>query len=112
MPAPVLLLPNLISQQLCRDLINMFNASPTIDGAVARIDAAGNKRSVVDHAKKHRRDMMIEEGTTLHRRLQDLLLARCAPEIAKAFQTKISHTDRILVSRYDSTGGFFLGRQT
>ena len=107
MPAPAIVLPHLLAPPLCRYLIDLFESSPTIDGAVARVDAAGNKCSVVDHAKKHRRDMMIDPDTDLHRMLRDTLLDRCAPEIAKAFQANVSYTDRILISRYDDSGGWF-----
>ncbi len=107
MPAPIIVLPNLLPQALCRHLIELFQISPSIDGAVARVDAAGNVCSVVDHNKKNRRDMMIPEDSELHRVLRDTLLARCAPEIAKAFQNHTSYTDRILVSRYDHSAGWF-----
>jgi predicted 2-oxoglutarate/Fe(II)-dependent dioxygenase YbiX len=107
MPAPLLVLPNLLPPPLCRFLIDLFEASPTIEGAVARIDAAGNPSSVVDHQKKHRRDLMIDECSELHQMLRDTLLSRCAPEIARAFQAQVTRTDRILLSRYDDTGGFF-----
>jgi predicted 2-oxoglutarate/Fe(II)-dependent dioxygenase YbiX len=107
MPAPVVMLPNLLSHAVCRELIALFEAGPTIDGEVARIDAAGTVRSVVDHNKKRRRDLMIDADSALHRMLRDTLLDRCAPEIAKGFQKRVAHTDRILVSRYDDTGGWF-----
>ena len=106
-PAPVLVLPNLLPPAFCRSLIELFDCSPTIEGAVARIDAAGHSRSVVDHTKKHRRDLMLDEGSALHRRLQDSLLERCAADIFKAFQARVTYTDRILLSRYDDSGGFF-----
>ena len=106
-PAPVLLLPNLLSRDLCRSLIERFESGPSIDGEVARTDAAGNVCSVVDHAKKFRRDMPIGLDDRLHGRLRDLVLSRCAPEIAKAFQARVSHLDRILVSRYDEAAGWF-----
>jgi len=106
-PAPAIVLPHLLPRDLCRSLIDRFESSPTIDGEVARIDAAGNARSVVDHAKKYRRDMPIAEHDALHQMLSETLLSRCAPEIAKAFQARIAHVDRILVSRYDAQAGWF-----
>ena len=45
---------------------------------------------------------MIAPGTDLHRVLHDRLLERCRPEIARAFQADVSHTDRILVARQGS----------
>jgi predicted 2-oxoglutarate/Fe(II)-dependent dioxygenase YbiX len=107
MPAPIIVLPNLLPQALCRHLTQLFENGPTIDGAIARVDAAGNVCSVVDHNKKNRRDMMIPADSDLHRALRDTLLARCAPEIKKAFQHHTSYADRILVSRYDQSAGWF-----
>lgn len=106
-PAPVIVLPNLIARDLCRTLIKRFETGPTIDGEVARTDAAGIVRSVVDRDKKHRRDMPIASGDDLYDTLRHTLLDRCAPEIAKAFQVGVTHTDRILVARYDASGGWF-----
>jgi predicted 2-oxoglutarate/Fe(II)-dependent dioxygenase YbiX len=107
MPAPLLVLPNLLPPALCRFLIDLFESSPTIDGAVARVDAAGHVRSVVDREKKNRRDLMIDADSELHDMLRETLLGRCGPEIARAFQAHVSYTDRILLSRYDDTGGWF-----
>jgi hypothetical protein len=107
MPAPVIVLPNLLDRSLCRRLIDRFESSPTIDGEVARIDAQGVVRSVIDLAKKSRRDLLISPDDDLHSMLTATLLGRCAPEIAKAFQVNVSHMDRILVARYDEAGGWF-----
>ncbi|WP_158932197.1 2OG-Fe(II) oxygenase [Acidisphaera sp. S103] len=107
LPAPVIVLPNLLPRPFCQDLIDLFESSVTIDGTVSRIDADGTARNVVDHAKKRRRDMRIAPEDDLHRTLEHLLLSRCAPEIAKAFQVNVTHIDRILVSRYDDSGGWF-----
>jgi predicted 2-oxoglutarate/Fe(II)-dependent dioxygenase YbiX len=106
-PAPAVVLPNLLSRKVCQSLIKQFESGPTIDGEVARIDAAGIARSVVDHKKKNRRDMQLSLYDGQHLHLQHLLLGRCAPEIAKAFQVTVSHTDRILVSCYDEAAGWF-----
>ena len=106
-PAPAIILPNLLAPSMCRELIALFESSQTIDGSVARVDAAGLAANVVDHDKKHRRDMLLEADSPLHATLRDLLLDRCAPEIAKAFQASVAFTDRILVARYDGPGGLF-----
>jgi predicted 2-oxoglutarate/Fe(II)-dependent dioxygenase YbiX len=106
-PAPAIVMPNLLPRDLCRALIERFESSPVIDGEIARTDAAGNVCSVVDHGKKCRRDMPIAPDEDLHHLLRTTVLRRCAPEIAKAFQVKVSHTDRILVSRYDTSAGWF-----
>ncbi|HEY4172441.1 MAG TPA: 2OG-Fe(II) oxygenase [Rhodopila sp.] len=107
LPIPAIALPNLLSPRFCRELIELFETSLTIDGTVSRVDAYGTTRNVVDHGKKRRRDMRIDPVDDLHRTLEHLLLSRCAPEIAKAFQAKVTHIDRLLVSRYDDSGGWF-----
>jgi predicted 2-oxoglutarate/Fe(II)-dependent dioxygenase YbiX len=107
LPAPAIVLPNLLPPRFCRDLIDLFETSLTVDGTVSRMDADGNARNVVDHDKKRRRDLHIAPEDDLHGTLAHLLLGRCAPEIAKAFQANVTHTDRILVSRYDDSGGWF-----
>jgi hypothetical protein len=107
-PAPVLLLPNLLPRDLCRALIDRFESGPSMEGGIASIDANGMPRTRIDHGKKHRRDMPISPDDPLHGILQTALLRRCAPEITKAFQVKVAHTDRILLARYDAPGGWFL----
>jgi predicted 2-oxoglutarate/Fe(II)-dependent dioxygenase YbiX len=107
MPAPALLLPNLLSAAQCRHLIARFESGATIDSGMATIDEHGQPRTRLDHAKKRRRDLLIGPDDPDHDTLQALLLRRCAPEIARAFQASIAHTDRILVACYDDTGGYF-----
>ncbi len=106
-PAPAIILPNLLERSLCRRLIDRFESSPAADGEVARIDAQGAVRSVVDLAKKHRRDLLVLPDDGLHPILATALLGRCVAEIAKAFQVNVSYVDRILIARYDETGGWF-----
>jgi predicted 2-oxoglutarate/Fe(II)-dependent dioxygenase YbiX len=101
------MLPNLLPPALCRDLVALFDSRPSIDGEVATIDHAGVPQSRVDHAKKWRRDLPISPRDALYPVLRDALLCRCAPEIARAFQAKVTHIDRLLVARYDDTGGWF-----
>lgn len=107
LPAPVLVLPNLIPRELCRVLIETFEAGISIDGGIASIDAAGMPQGRVDHDRKRRRDFLIPPGEALERGLQNLLMDRCAPEIAKAFQVRIAHSDRLLIARYDEAESWF-----
>jgi hypothetical protein len=108
LPAPVLVLPNLLPPEICRILIERFESGPSIDGGVASIDADGRPCCRVDHRKKNRRDQIISPEDKIHDLLRNALIARCAPEIAKAFRAKVTHTDRILISRYEEPAGWFL----
>ncbi len=107
MPAPIIVLPNLLPQALCRHLIELFELSPTIDGAVARVDAAGNVCSVVDHNKKNRRDMLIpvDLGVTLD--VAGHIARPLRAGDCKGVSKPESYADRILVSRYDRAAGWF-----
>ena len=107
LPVPLLMLPNLLPRDLCRALMAWFETRPSADGEVARIDALGQARGVIDHGKKRRRDVLIPPGEDLYNVLHEALLSRCAPEIRKAFQARIAHTDRILIARYDENAGWF-----
>jgi predicted 2-oxoglutarate/Fe(II)-dependent dioxygenase YbiX len=106
-PAPAVIVPNLLSAALCQHLIALFDASETIESGVARVDQDGVCRNVVDPARKRRRDLVLDDGSTIHQMLHETLLRRCRPQIAKAFQAHVSHLDRILIGRYDDSGGWF-----
>ncbi len=107
LPAPVLILPNLLPGPLCRTLIERFEADISIDGEVASIGPDGRPQARIDHDRKRRRDLLLPPCDPLHPALQKTLLRRCAPEIARAFQTSVTHTDRILIARYDEAAGWF-----
>jgi predicted 2-oxoglutarate/Fe(II)-dependent dioxygenase YbiX len=105
--APVLMVPNLIDRDLCRALIDAFETGPHEAGAMASMDVNGVP--VVRHAdeKKKRRDLLLEADHPLHPVVFDVLGRRLAPELFRAFQIEIAHADRILLARYDHTGGYF-----
>lgn len=107
LPAPVLMLPNLLPRELCRELIDRFEAGSSIEGKVASMDGAGRAQCAVDQRVKRRRDVRIEQADPLFGTLQSTLLQRCVPEIEKAFQTVVSHTDRLLIARYEAPEGWF-----
>jgi predicted 2-oxoglutarate/Fe(II)-dependent dioxygenase YbiX len=106
-PAPVLLRPGLLSPDLCQRLIARFEAGGHVEGAMASVDAEGGAINRIDAAKKHRRDLILDPAEPLHDEVVAALSGRLVPEIAKAFQVQVAHLDRILVARYDDTGGYF-----
>ncbi len=104
--APVLIVPNVASPGLCAALIACFEASPHEPGVMASF-ADGAAYAKLDETKKRRRDFELAPGSALFPAVLDVLSARVAPEIKRAFQVDITHADRVLLARYDDTGGWF-----
>ena len=106
-PAPVLVVPNILTQELCRELIAHFEASRSEFGGMASIDSGGQFIHKIDAGKKHRYDVVLGPRDPFLNKVLAGVLSRCLPEIQKAFHVEIRHTDRILLARYDDTGGYF-----
>jgi predicted 2-oxoglutarate/Fe(II)-dependent dioxygenase YbiX len=106
-PAPVLVVPGVLDADACARLIDRFEGGDHVEGAMASIDGADGLVNRVDAAKKHRRDLVLDPGEALHMEIMAALSSRLIPEIKKAFQAEIAFVDRILIARYDDTGGYF-----
>ena len=106
-PAPVLVVPAVLDAGACARLIERFEDGEHVEGAMASIDGADGLVNRVDAAKKHRRDLVLDPGEALHAEVTAALSARLIPEIKKAFQAEVAFVDRILIARYDDTGGYF-----
>jgi predicted 2-oxoglutarate/Fe(II)-dependent dioxygenase YbiX len=105
--APVLFIPNVASPELCEALIAHFEASPHEAGRMAAVVGASGDKNKLDEQIKHRRDMELTPDSPLHGEVLNILSARVVPEIKKAFQKDVGYADRILIARYDDTGGYF-----
>ncbi len=106
-PAPVLLLPNLLDPELCRELIEMHRTGASFDSPVLTTDAQGRPQHKLDYTYKKRRDLLLERDHPMHVRITDILLRRCIPEIKRVFQVDARHTDRLLIACYPGDGGHF-----
>ena len=106
-PAPVLAVPDILSPALCRELIAHFEASEPEFGGMASIDGEGRFVHKVDGGKKHRYDLVLGPRDPFLSPVMAGILTHCLPEMKKAFHIDIRHTDRILVARYDESGGYF-----
>ncbi len=104
--APALILPNVASPDLCKALIAHFEASPHAAGVMASF-SDGAAYAKLDESKKKRRDTELTPDCPLYQDVLGLLSKRVVPEIKRAFQADIANADRILIARYDDTGGYF-----
>jgi len=104
--APVLVVPNLAPPALCRALIDHFEASPHAAGVMASF-SDGAAYAKLDAAKKLRRDIEITADAPMYPQILELITARLVPEIKRAFQVDMAYADRVLLARYDDTGGYF-----
>jgi len=104
--APVLIVPNVLSRETCKALIAHFEGSPHRPGLMASV-RDGAPAAKLDEGKKRRRDIELTAETPLHGEIVRVLAQRCAPEIKRAFQFDALYADRILIARYDDTGGYF-----
>ncbi|MGZ3376195.1 MAG: 2OG-Fe(II) oxygenase family protein [Phenylobacterium sp.] len=104
--APILIVPNVASPALCRALMDHFEASPHAAGVMASF-SDGGAYAKLDESKKKRRDTELTAESPLHAEVLSLFVHRVIPEIRRAFQTDMAYADRILIARYDDTGGYF-----
>ena len=102
-PAPVLVLPNVLDQSLCRHLIGLYDQHGGDESGFMRADV-----DVLDHSFKSRKDYTIEDGRLIQL-LQGLIARRVLPEIEKLFFMKITRMERYMVGCYSAEdGGHFM----
>jgi predicted 2-oxoglutarate/Fe(II)-dependent dioxygenase YbiX len=106
--APVLLVPNVLTTEQCRALIDRWHQLGHEEGQVYSI-VKGEETSRVNKNMKSRRDHRImDEGV-----LQDLAALvgrRIGPELNKAFGFGKFRFDRFVITCYDSERGDFFRR--
>ena len=106
-PAPVLVRPHLFDADLCHRLMERFESGDHRDGTVASMDPTGALYNKLDADKKRRRDLVLDLSEPLQVEVAETLSARLVPMIAKAFHAETAFIDRVVIARYDSTGGYF-----
>lgn len=106
MPAPVLVAPNILTPDMCRRLIALYdqNGGET-SGFMREVD--GVTRMLNDPNHKIRSDYMVDDQAVLavlRARLSQVLI----PLIQRAFQFEATRIERWIVARYDAAeAGFF-----
>lgn len=103
LPAPVLVLPAVLSAEMCRRLVALYEEKGGSDsGFMRQVD--GKTKLIVDHGHKQRFDCMIEDErliATLNAQISHAV----RPMLQRAFQFDPTHVERWIVARYDATDG-------
>lgn len=106
--APVLVVPNVLEPELCREYIEYCRTVGAEDSGYMKTDPeTGKTVLVVNYDHKRRADCTIED-----KRLKDALAARIqrrlAPQIQRAFQFAATRMEGYLIATYDAEiGGYF-----
>ncbi|MEI6158676.1 MAG: 2OG-Fe(II) oxygenase [Roseococcus sp.] len=105
-PAPVLVVPRLFAPELCRTLIAQYRQSGGEESGFMR-EVDGRTVGTYDPSFKVRRDHLIEDET-LQAAIRARISRRLVPEIAKAYQFRVTRLERYLVACYRAEeGGHF-----
>ncbi|HWW27881.1 MAG TPA: 2OG-Fe(II) oxygenase [Caulobacter sp.] len=104
--APVLILPRVFEPDLCRRLIETYEAHGGQASGFMR-DVDGKTRLILDASHKQRSDHDLIDPA-LRQAAANRVQTRLIPEVAKAFQFKATRMERYLVGCYDAAeGGHF-----
>jgi predicted 2-oxoglutarate/Fe(II)-dependent dioxygenase YbiX/peroxiredoxin len=101
---PILYLPNVFEPELCRSLIDVFDADGGQETG-SLVQSGSETIAVQDHAHKRRSDYLIRDPQAITE-IQKRIQRRIVPEMAKAFQFDASKTERYLVGCYREGGHF------
>lgn len=105
--APVLLVPRVLEPELCRELIDYYNTQGGYDSGYMTSDAQGRTVGVIDYGRKRRRDCNIDDET-LRGKIRARIIRRLIPEVFKAYQFRVTQSERYIVACYDTgEGGYF-----
>lgn len=104
--APVLMVPDVISREQCRQLIAYYERKGGSESGFMR-DVGGQTRGLLDGKMKRRKDCNIEDPQ-LTKVIFNAMRERVAPEIRKAFGYRVTRIERYVIGCYeDGNHGFF-----
>ncbi len=101
--APVLLLPQVLEPELCRELIDLYEAYGGRESGFMR-EIGGRTVGVQDSKHKVRKDYDIVYPELIAR-LQARVQRRIVPEILKVHQLRVTRMERYIVSCYAAEDG-------
>jgi len=105
--APVLIVPHLLSSELCRELIDLHHAGGNHASTVT-YNRDGEDVREVHAAQKSRFDHVISDPA-MHRLLTEAFARRLNFEIEKAFHYRVGAHDGFLITRYDAANNGHFG---
>lgn len=104
--APVLLIPNVLTPEICRALIHVWATRGHRETGVER-SQSGARRDILDPKNKKRRDHQVADANLL-KLLTTTVGRRVMPEIQRAFHYRATRFEGFKIACYDSdAGGFF-----
>ncbi|MDZ7705095.1 MAG: 2OG-Fe(II) oxygenase [Trueperaceae bacterium] len=104
--APVLLVPGAISEDLCDEVIALWEAADPVETGVETM-ADGRRVDALDHLRKRRRDHIVTDRE-FQRLLTSHIGRRVIPELKKAFAYDASRFEGFKIGCYtDEDEGFF-----
>ena len=104
--APVLLIPNVLTPDICQVLINVWATKGNTETGVES-SMSGVRRDVIDYERKKRRDHEVTDAQLL-RLLTSTVGRRIMPEVQRAFHYRATRFEGFKIACYDSdSGGFF-----
>lgn len=105
--APILFLPRVFEPDLCRRLIDLYDAGGgALSGFMRQVD--GKTVGLNDPRHKVRRDVMIEDQDLIAI-VQNRFRRRVLPQIVKAHQFHVTRMERYLVGCYTAEDGGHFG---
>lgn len=105
--APVLIIPDVLSPQLCRTLISVHEAGSRASGFMKDCGSAGCAEEM-DPKWKIRRDANVTDRELLSS-LNEVISNRIVPLMQMSFHYQVTRIERFLVACYDSTEGGHFG---
>jgi len=106
MQAPVLLVPEVLEKEVCKNLIEVWRTQGNVETGVEH-SSEGHRGDANIPGSKHRRDHVVTNEALL-RELTSRVGRRLMPEIRKAFSFRATRFEGFKVACYDAlTGGFF-----
>ncbi len=104
--APVLIVPRVFEPELCRRLIEIYEARGGRPSGVMR-DIGGRTVRVFDNMKR-RQDVSLEGDEDLRREIAQRIERSVVPMIRRTYQFQATRIERYIVACYDAAdGGYF-----